>query len=56
MSSLTLKQQMLRTASIFQALAAICTGLVQGGWLIDLFERQWTSYRLYDALFALLMP
>lgn len=43
---------MLRTASIFQAIAAICTALIQGSWLVDLFYRQWANYSLYDCLTA----
>jgi hypothetical protein len=55
-SSLTLGQQMLRSASIFQAIAAISTAFIQGLWLIDLFYTSWSGYRLYDCLFVLPIP
>ena len=49
-SSYSIGQQMLRTASIFQAIAALCTGFIQGNWVLELFFYPWKTYRSYDAL------
>jgi hypothetical protein len=47
----SLGHQMLRTASIFQGLAALVTGVFQAAWVIDLFfSYSWRTYFPYDAM------
>lgn len=50
MPSHTLGQQMLRTASIFQAIAAAITAAFQCTWVIDQFYYRWDVYNTYSAM------